>query len=166
MSPVAFRLRRRLAAVEPFGEHDAFLHRHSRSIGRTRPHLALSRRTISCSFSMPRLAQPVFGRVHDGAAITLARDEPDRPRRNRPSRDGRHGRPAGGDHGVAVTADQHCRIRPSPRQRDVGGGIVPRPRQAASLPQRDDIGDIGVLDRRDRQRSDSAGAVTAPCRGS
>src|ERR1700692_4323921 len=39
-----------------------------------------------------------------------------------------------------------------PRQCDIAGGIVPRARQAATLPQRDDIGDIVVGDGRDGQR--------------
>jgi hypothetical protein len=55
----------------------------------------------------------------------------------------------GGDD-AAVTSDQDRRILPAARERDVGGGIVPGSRQAATLPQRDDIGDISILDCRNR----------------
>ncbi len=56
----------------------------------------------------------------------------------------------GGDDRAAVAADQDGGIVAPPRQRDVGMRIVPRPGQAAALPQRDDGLDIGVGDRRDR----------------
>jgi hypothetical protein len=36
-------------------------------------------------------------------------------------------------------------------QRDIGSGMVPGPRQSAALPQRDDGGDIRILDRCNRQ---------------
>jgi len=56
--------------------------------------------------------------------------------------------------GFTVASDQDRRIRSAPRQRDIGRGIVPRPRQAAALPERDDSGDVGVVDRRDRKCRD------------
>ena len=102
---------------------------------------------------MPRCAQPVFGGGHDRRGHSPCGGDRDRRRRNRPSRDGRHGRP-GTEATItsAVTANQHRRIRLAPCQRDIGGGIVPRPRQAAALPQRDHIGDICVRDLCDRER--------------
>ena len=52
----------------------------------------------------------------------------------------------------AIAAEQDGRVGVLARKRDVGRRIVPRPRQAAGLPQRDDGRNIGVLDRRDLQR--------------
>ncbi len=57
----------------------------------------------------------------------------------------------GGDDRAAIAADQHGGVVAPPRQRDVGMRIVPGPRQAAALPQRDDGLDIGVGDRIDRK---------------
>jgi len=49
---------------------------------------------------------------------------------------------------AADAADQHRRVGTAPRQRDVGGRIVPRTCQPAALPQRDDFADVVVGDRR------------------
>ena len=71
----------------------------------------------------------------------------------------------GRDDRITVAADQHGRVRPAPGERDVGGRIVPRPRQAAGLPQRDHGGDVGIPDVGDGKRRNSFGSitVTAPC---
>jgi hypothetical protein len=53
-----------------------------------------------------------------------------------------HGR----DDRTTVAADQNCRIRPAAGECDVAGGIIPGPRQAAGLPQRDHRGHIRICD--------------------
>ena len=69
MSVPVISVRRRLAAVEPFGEDDAFLLVIAdRFVERL--HLLLSGAPSVAVFRC-RLAQPVFGRVHDRAAISL-----------------------------------------------------------------------------------------------
>src|SRR5204863_1683717 len=65
-----------------------------------------------------------------------------------------------GCHDCAVgAADQHGRVLVAPRQHDVTGRIVPRPRQAAALPQRNDGVDIGIRDIRYGKRCDRGGRV-------
>src|SRR5262249_1634377 len=61
----------------------------------------------------------------------------------------------GCDDRTIVPADQHGGIVAPPRQRDVGMRIVPGPRQAAALPQRHNVLDIGIPNRIDRKSTHS-----------
>ena len=54
-----------------------------------------------------------------------------------------------GNDSAVVAPDQDRRIRSLARERNVG---VPRPGQAAALPQHDQLGDIGFTGRCDRER--------------
>src|SRR4051794_22680386 len=51
---------------------------------------------------------------------------------------------------IGATHEDGC-VGPASHERDVARRIVPRPRQAAPLPQRDDGIELGVGDRRDRE---------------
>src|SRR5882757_4739015 len=62
-----------------------------------------------------------------------------------------------GDEDAVIPAHQHCCVGLLARQRNIASGIVPRARRPAALPQRDHLRNIGVLDRRDRQRRDRGG---------
>src|SRR5450631_219540 len=139
------RLRRWRAPIEPFGEgHGLLIVIANRSVERVNLHIVLANHELE--FQDSAGAQPRFRGVHDRAAkalmapIRIYCDVVD-PAAMAIMAD--HHRSH--DH-VAVTAGQHGRIRTSPRQRNIGGGIVPRPRRAAALPKCDDDLDIGVCD--------------------
>ncbi|GCC47984.1 hypothetical protein chiPu_0031919, partial [Chiloscyllium punctatum] len=145
MRRTPIRSRRRFAAVEPFGQHyrGRFLIAE-RLVERARlgvlpPHQQLQLRHAGGT-------QPVLGCGHHDAAQALAlaggvdRDVVD-PAAMAVMTDHR-----GRDDRAGVAANQHGRTRSAPCQRDVGSGIVPRPRQAAGLPQRDDASDVCIGD--------------------
>src|SRR6267378_4780601 len=121
------RLRCWLAAVEPFGVDDAFLLEITQRLIECL-HLAIIRAHHELQLFNAAHPQPVFRSIHDDAPVSLVTivgidgDVIDPaamtvvPDQNR-----------GGD-SPAVTPDQHRRVRPLARERDVGGGIVPGPR--------------------------------------
>src|SRR5580700_8248983 len=53
---------------------------------------------------------------------------------------------------LSGSADQDRGIRSASRQCDIGGGIVPRPRQSAALPQRYYGADVRIPDRGNGKR--------------
>src|SRR5947209_7608710 len=56
-----------------------------------------------------------------------------------------------GQQGALFAAQQYGRVCFAARHRDIGGRVIPGARQAATLPQRNDLRDIVVFDARDAQ---------------
>src|SRR5262245_32395769 len=152
------RFLRCLPPVDPFGEDDGVgLFIADRAVERAGLRVLAADQQLQ--FRQAGGAQPGLGSVHDGAAKTLL-----------PAIgiDGDVIDPAAmavmADHGgrrdrAVGAADQHGRVRIAPRQRDVAGRIVPRPRQAAALPPRNDGFDISIGDIGDGKCSDRGGRV-------
>src|SRR5665213_2676112 len=143
-----FRLRCRIAAVEPFGEHHALLVVIAeRPVEGVYPGVVAADHELEL-FDAAR-PQPVFRRRHDLAAVTFEAMI---------GIDGDVIDPAAmavmadqhrGDQGTVMPAQQHRGVGLLARQRDIGGRIVPFARRPAALPQRDHLRDIAVLDCRD-----------------
>src|SRR5580700_9488952 len=146
-----FGLRCRLAAIEPFGVDDALLLEITQRLIEGLHRAVIGAHHLLQLFDAAP-AQPVFRGIHHDAAISFVAtigidgDVIDPAAMAVMSDQNR------GDDAAAVTPGQHRRIRSLARERDVGGGIVPGPRQAAAPPQRNHLGDVGVFDRRDRER--------------
>src|SRR6185312_15316682 len=146
-----FRLRRGLAAVEPFGESDALLVVIAERLVEGMD-LGVVAADHQLQLGDAARAKPVFRRGHDLAAIILAAmvgidaDVID-PAAVTVMADqhGRHQR-------AVVAAEQDRRIALLPRQRDVAGGIVPFADQAGAMPEASHLRQIAVLDRGDDER--------------
>jgi len=142
--------RRHRPAVEPLRIDDALLRRVAEPVVE-RAHACVVRPHHQLNFFDALLAQPILGCRHDGAAEIL-------PLPRRIDRDvidptavavvSDHG---GGDDRAIRAADQDGGVCAAPGERDVARRIVPRPRQPAALPQRDDGVDIGIRDGRNRE---------------
>src|SRR6185437_9572834 len=155
------RSRRGRAAVEPFGEDDTFLLEIAQGLIEVFHHAVVGA-DQELQLLDAALAQPIFGGVHHGAAISFAAAI---------RIDGEVIDPAAmtvmpdehrsGDRAI-IAPDQHRRVGSVAGERDVGGRIVPRPRQAAGPPKRDDIGDISVTDRRNRENWQRGSHRTLP----
>src|SRR5882757_399060 len=145
-------LRRRRAAVEPFGEgHCLLIVVTDRPVERVNLHIVLADHQLQLEDAA--LTQPRFRGVHDRAAkiqVTLIRIDRDvvdpAAMPVIPDHDRCHER--------AVTpADQHRGIVAAACERNIGRRIVPRAGRSAALPERDDLGDILIFNRRDAQRA-------------
>ena len=145
-----YSTKRRFPSVEPFGVDDAFLLVITQRVVK-RLHLLVVRPYHQLQFFDAALAQPILRRGHDRAAVAFVATVGIDRHVIHPAAmaivANQHRR-----HDLAgVAPGQHIGIRHLASKRDIGGGIVPGPRQSAALPQRDDGGDIRILDWRNRQ---------------
>src|SRR3954447_12734718 len=151
----------RNAAVEPLLEHHRgrFL-KAQRLIERIGLHILAADQELQLQDA--RVAQPAFRRCHDDAAkaelaaVGIDGDVIDPAAMTvMADHDGGYDR-------ATVAADQDRRVVAPPGHRDVGMRIVPGPRQAAALPERDHRLDVGIRDRSDREGGGSFVHSTFP----
>src|SRR5262249_23444267 len=64
---------------------------------------------------------------------------------------------------AVMTAEQNGRIALLARERGVGGRVVPCPRRSAALPERNDFGNVAILDRGDNKLHSTLPGFMMPC---
>jgi hypothetical protein len=136
-------LGRRIAAIEPFRQHYARLIEITERLIE-RPHFVVVGPDHQHCLGDTTRRQPLLGSPHHRAAMAVPLLQgidreiikpaavaivPDHDR---------------GDDLVSIASGQQGGIIAGERQRDIGAGVVPRPRQLAALPQRDNCLDVGA----------------------